>query len=144
LPYFITNAEKMVADLEDPYILTHEKKLSSLQALLLILEAVVQSGKPLVIVAEDVEGESLARLVVNKLRGGSMVAAVKASGFGDRRKAMLEDISIRTAGQLILEELASSLKNVTLQMLGRAKRVHIERRREHLLGERVGASAKES
>ena len=126
-PYFITNAERMVAELEEPYILVHEKKLSSLQALLPILEAVVQSGKPLVIIAEDVEGEALATLVVNKLRGGLKIAAVKAPGFGDRRKAMLEDIAILTAGQLISEELGIKLENVTLQMLGRAKRVHIDK-----------------
>ena len=126
-PYFITNAEKMVAELEDPYILIHEKKLSSLQALLPILEAVVQAGRPLLIVAEDVEGEALATLVVNKLRGGLKVAAVKAPGFGDRRKAMLEDISILTAGQMISEELGIKLENVTLAMLGRAKRVRIEK-----------------
>ena len=126
-PYFITNAEKMVAELEDPYILVHEKKLSSLQALLPILEAVVQSGKPLIIIAEDVGGEALATLVVNKLRGGLKVAAVKAPGFGDRRKAMLEDIAILTAGQLISEELGIKLENVTLQMLGRAKRVRIDK-----------------
>jgi chaperonin GroEL len=126
-PYFITNAEKMVAELEDPYILIHEKKLSSLQALLPLLEAVVQAGKPLVIIAEDVEGEALATLVVNKLRGGLKVAAVKAPGFGDRRKAMLEDIAILTAGQLISEELGIKLENVTLQMLGRTKRVHINK-----------------
>ena len=126
-PYFITNAEKMVAELEDPYILIHEKKLSSLQALLPILEASVQSGKPLLIIAEDVEGEALATLVVNKLRGGLKVAAVKAPGFGDRRKAMLEDIAILTSGQLISEELGIKLENVTLQMLGRAKRVHIDK-----------------
>ena len=126
-PYFITNAEKMVAELEDPYILIHEKKLSSLQALLPLLEAVVQTGKPLVIVAEDVEGEALATLVVNKLRGGLKVAAVKAPGFGDRRKAMLEDIAILSAGQLISEELGIKLENVTLQMLGRAKRVRIDK-----------------
>ena len=126
-PYFITNAEKMVAELEDPYILVHEKKLSSLQALLPILEAVVQSGKPLLIIAEDVEGEALATLVVNKLRGGLKIAAVKAPSFGDRRKAMLEDISILTAGQLISEELGIKLENVTLQMLGRAKRAHIDK-----------------
>ena len=126
-PYFITNAEKMVAELEDPYILIHEKKLSSLQALLPVLEAVVQSGKPLVIIAEDVEGEALATLVVNKLRGGLKVAAVKAPGFGDRRKAMLEDIAILTAGQLISEELGIKLENVTLQQLGRAKRIHIDK-----------------
>src|ERR1700757_839691 len=126
-PYFITNVEKMVAELEDPYILIHEKKLSSLQALLPILEAVVQSGKPLLIVAEDVEGEALATLVVNKLRGGLKVAAVKAPGFGDRRRAMLEDIAILTAGQLISEELGIKLENVTLDMLGRAKRVRIDK-----------------
>ena len=126
-PYFITNAEKMVAELEDPYILVHEKKLSSLQALLPILEAVVQSGKPLLIIAEDIEGEALATLVVNKLRGGLKVAAVKAPGFGDRRKAMLEDIAVLTAGQTISEDLGIKLENVTLDMLGRAKRVHIEK-----------------
>ena len=126
-PYFITNAEKMVAELEDPYILIHEKKLSSLQALLPILEAVVQTGKPLLIVAEDIEGEALATLVVNKLRGGLKVAAVKAPGFGDRRKAMLEDIAILTGGQTISEDLGIKLENVTLQMLGRAKRVRIEK-----------------
>jgi chaperonin GroEL len=126
-PYFITNAEKMIAELEEPYILVHEKKLSSLQALLPVLEAVVQTGKPLLIVAEDVEGEALATLVVNKLRGGLKVAAVKAPGFGDRRKAMLEDISILTGGQMISEELGIKLENVTLAMLGRAKRVRIEK-----------------
>jgi chaperonin GroEL len=126
-PYFITNAEKMVAELEDPYILIHEKKLSSLQAMLPILEAVVQTGKPLLIVAEDIEGEALATLVVNKLRGGLKVAAVKAPGFGDRRKAMLEDIAILTGGQTISEDLGIKLENVTLAMLGRAKRVRIEK-----------------
>ncbi|VFU11038.1 chaperonin GroEL [Methylocella tundrae] len=126
-PYFITNAEKMIAELEDPYILVHEKKLSSLQALLPVLEAVVQSGKPLVIIAEDVEGEALATLVVNKLRGGLKVAAVKAPGFGDRRKAMLEDIAILTNGTLISEEIGIKLENVTLQMLGRAKRIRIDK-----------------
>ncbi|MGO4665923.1 chaperonin GroEL [Bosea sp. 2RAB26] len=126
-PYFITNAEKMVAELEDPYILVFEKKLSSLQAMLPILEAVVQTGKPLLIIAEDVEGEALATLVVNKLRGGLKVAAVKAPGFGDRRKAMLEDISILTAGQLISEDLGIKLETVTLNMLGRAKKVRIEK-----------------
>ncbi len=126
-PYFITNAEKMVAELEDAYILLHEKKLSGLQAMLPVLEAVVQSGKPLVIVAEDIEGEALATLVVNKLRGGLKVAAVKAPGFGDRRKAMLEDIAILTGGQLISEDLGIKLENVTLQMLGRAKKVIIEK-----------------
>src|ERR1700760_3588009 len=126
-PYFITNAEKMIAELEDPYILIHEKKLSSLQPMLPILEAVVQAGKPLLIVAEDIEGEALATLVVNKLRGGLKVVAVKAPGFGDRRKAMLEDISILTSGQMIAEELGVKLENVDLQMLGRAKRVRIEK-----------------
>ncbi|KRE23713.1 molecular chaperone GroEL [Bosea sp. Root483D1] len=126
-PYFITNAEKMVAELDDPYILIFEKKLSSLQAMLPILEAVVQTGKPLLIIAEDVEGEALATLVVNKLRGGLKVAAVKAPGFGDRRKAMLEDISILTAGQMISEDLGIKLETVTLTMLGRAKKVRIEK-----------------
>ncbi|HEY6705319.1 MAG TPA: chaperonin GroEL, partial [Xanthobacteraceae bacterium] len=126
-PYFITNAEKMVAELEDAFILLHEKKLSGLQAMLPVLEAIVQSGKPLLIVAEDVEGEALATLVVNKLRGGLKVAAVKAPGFGDRRKAMLEDIAILTGGQLIAEDLGIKLENVTLQMLGRAKKVIIEK-----------------
>src|ERR1700730_2743010 len=126
-PYFVTNAEKMVAELDDPYILLNEKKLSSLQALLPLLEAVVQSGKPLLIVAEDVEGEALATLVVNKLRGGLKVAAVKAPGFGDRRKAMLEDMAILTGGQVISEDLGIKLENVTLDMLGRAKRVHIDK-----------------
>src|ERR1700760_4766879 len=126
-PYFITNAEKMEADLEEPLILLFEKKLSSLQPMLPVLEAVVQSGRPLLIIAEDVEGEALATLVVNKLRGGLKVAAVKAPGFGDRRKAMLEDIAILTGGQLISEDLGIKLENVTLQMLGRAKRVRIEK-----------------
>ena len=126
-PYFITNAEKMIAELDDPYILIHEKKLGSLQPLLPILEAVVQTGKPLLIVAEDVEGEALATLVVNKLRGGLKIAAVKAPGFGDRRKAMLEDIAILTGGQMIAEDLGIKLENVTLAMLGRAKRVRIEK-----------------
>jgi chaperonin GroEL len=126
-PYFITNAEKMVAELEEPYILIHEKKLSSLQPMLPVLEAVVQTGKPLLIIAEDVEGEALATLVVNKLRGGLKVAAVKAPGFGDRRKAMLEDIAILTSGQMIAEDLGIKLENVTLQMLGRAKRVRIDK-----------------
>ncbi len=126
-PYFITNAEKMVAELEDAYILIHEKKLSSLQPMLPVLEAVVQTGKPLVIIAEDIEGEALATLVVNKLRGGLKVAAVKAPGFGDRRKAMLEDIAILTGGQMIAEDLGIKLENVTLQMLGKAKRVRIEK-----------------
>jgi chaperonin GroEL len=126
-PYFITNAEKMIADLEDPYILIHEKKLSGLQAMLPVLEAVVQTGKPLLIVAEDVEGEALATLVVNKLRGGLKIAAVKAPGFGDRRKAMLEDIAILTGGQVISDDLGIKLETVTLQMLGRAKKVTIEK-----------------
>jgi len=126
-PYFITNAEKMLAELEDPYILIHEKKLSSLQPMLPVLEAVVQTGKPLLIIAEDIEGEALATLVVNKLRGGLKVAAVKAPGFGDRRKAMLEDIAILTGGTMIAEDLGIKLENVTIQMLGRAKRVRIEK-----------------
>ena len=126
-PYFITNAEKMLAELEDPYILIHEKKLSSLQPMLPVLEAVVQTGKPLVIIAEDIEGEALATLVVNKLRGGLKVAAVKAPGFGDRRKAMLEDIAILTGGTMIAEDLGIKLENVTVQMLGKAKRVRIEK-----------------
>ena len=124
-PYFITNAEKMVAELESPYILIYEKKLSGLQALLPLLEVVVQAGKPLLVIAEDVEGEALATLVVNKLRGGLKVAAVKAPGFGDRRKAMLQDIAVLTSGELISEELGIKLENVTVQMLGRAKRVTI-------------------
>ena len=126
-PYFITNAEKMIAELEDPYILIHEKKLSSLQPMLPVLEAVVQASKPLLIIAEDIEGEALATLVVNKLRGGLKVAAVKAPGFGDRRKAMLEDIAVLTAGTMIAEDLGIKLENVTLQMLGKAKRVRIEK-----------------
>ncbi|MBV9201817.1 MAG: chaperonin GroEL, partial [Alphaproteobacteria bacterium] len=126
-PYFVTNAEKMVAELDDPYILLNEKKLSSLQALLPLLEAVVQSGKPLLIVAEDVEGEALATLVVNKLRGGLKVAAVKAPGFGDRRKAMLEDMAILTGGQVISEDLGIKLENVTLDMLGKSKRIRVEK-----------------
>jgi chaperonin GroEL len=126
-PYFVTNAEKMIAELESPYILIHEKKLSGLQAMLPVLEAVVQSGRPLLIVAEDVEGEALATLVVNKLRGGLKVAAVKAPGFGDRRKAMLEDIAILTSGQVISEDVGIKLENVTLDMLGQAKRVRVEK-----------------
>src|SRR6202453_2433237 len=126
-PYFITNAEKMLAELEDPYILIHEKKLSSLQPMLPVLEAVVQTGKPLLIIAEDIEGEALATLVVNKLRRGLKVAAVKAPGFGARRKAMLEDIAILTGGTMIAEDLGIKLENVTIQMLGRAKRVRIEK-----------------
>src|SRR6266446_4793921 len=126
-PYFVTNAEKMIAELENPYILLHEKKLSGLQAMLPVLEAVVQSGKPLLIISEDVEGEALATLVVNKLRGGLKVAAVKAPGFGDRRKAMLEDMAILTGGQVISEDLGIKLENVTLDMLGQAKRVRVEK-----------------
>ena len=126
-PYFITNAEKMIAEMADPYILIHEKKLSSLQPMLPLLESIVQSGKPLLIIAEDVEGEALATLVVNKLRGGLKVAAVKAPGFGDRRKAMLEDIGILTGGQVISEDLGIKLESVTLNMLGKAKRVLIEK-----------------
>jgi chaperonin GroEL len=126
-PYFITNPEKMTVELDNPYILIHEKKLSNLQALLPVLEAVVQSSRPLLIIAEDVEGEALATLVVNKLRGGLKVAAVKAPGFGDRRKAMLEDIAILTAGQMISEDLGIKLENVTLAMLGQAKRVTIDK-----------------
>jgi chaperonin GroEL len=132
-PYFITNAEKMTAELEDPYVLLHEKKLSQLQAMLPVLEAVVQSGKPLLIVAEDIEGEALATLVVNKLRGGLKVAAVKAPGFGDRRKAMLEDIAILTGGQLIAEDLGIKLESVTPAMLGRAKKVVIEKEKTTLV-----------
>ena len=139
-PYFVTDADKMRAVLEDPYVLIHEKKLSSLQSLLPLLEAVVQSGKPLLIVAEDVEGEALATLVVNKLRGGLKVAAVKAPGFGDRRKAMLEDVAVLTAGQVISEDLGIKLENVTLDMLGRAKRVLIEKENTTLVD---GAGSKE-
>ncbi|MGH7068749.1 MAG: chaperonin GroEL [Acetobacteraceae bacterium] len=126
-PYFITNAEKMIAELDQPYLLIHEKKLSGLQPLLPLLESVVQSGKPLLIIAEDVEGEALATLVVNKLRGGLKVAAVKAPGFGDRRKAMLEDIAVLSGGQVISEDLGIKLENVTLNMLGKAKKVIIEK-----------------
>src|SRR3990167_3753807 len=126
-PYFVTNAEKMVVELDNPYILIHEKKLSNLQAMLPILEAVVQSGRPLLIIAEDIEGEALATLVVNKLRGGLKVAAVKAPGFGDRRKAMLQDIAILTAGEMISEDLGIKLESVTLNMLGQAKRVTIDK-----------------
>ncbi|MFL5070332.1 MAG: chaperonin GroEL, partial [Xanthobacteraceae bacterium] len=139
-PYFITNAEKMIAELEDVYVLIHEKKLSSLQAMLPILEAVVQTGKPLLIVAEDIEGEALATLVVNKLRGGLKIAAVKAPGFGDRRKAMLEDIAILTNGTAVSEDLGIKLENVTLDMLGRAKRVRIEKENTTIID---GAGAKE-
>ena len=126
-PYFVTNAEKMRVEMEDPYILIYEKKLSALQELLPLLEAVVQAGKPLLIIAEDVEGEALATLVVNKLRGGLKVAAVKAPGFGDRRKAMLEDIAILTAGTLVSADLGIKLENVTINMLGRAKKVMIDK-----------------
>jgi len=126
-PYFITNAEKMIAELEDPYILIHEKKLTGLQAMLPVLESVVQTGRPLLIISEDVEGEALATLVVNKLRGGLKVCAVKAPGFGDRRKAMLEDIATLTNGQVISEDLGIKLESVTLEMLGRAKRVSVEK-----------------
>jgi chaperonin GroEL len=144
-PYFVTNAEKMVAELEDAYILLHEKKLSGLQSMLPVLEAVVQSGKPLVIIAEDVEGEAIATLVVNKLRGGLKVAAVKAPGFGDRRKAMLEDIAILTGGQLISEDLGIKLENVTVAMLGRAKKVIVEKEKTtivHGSGKKVEIEAR--
>ncbi|MBB5055306.1 MULTISPECIES: chaperonin GroEL [Afipia] len=138
-PYFVTNAEKMRAELEDPYILIHEKKLSSLQPMLPLLEAVVQSGKPLLVVAEDIEGEALATLVVNRLRGGLKVAAVKAPGFGDRRKAVLEDIAILTGGTAISEDLGIKLENVTLKMLGRAKKVVIDKENTTVVN---GAGAK--
>ncbi|WP_149539517.1 chaperonin GroEL [Siccirubricoccus phaeus] len=140
-PYFITNAEKMIAEMDNPYILIHEKKLSGLQPMLPLLEAVVQSGRPLVIVAEDVEGEALATLVVNKLRGGLKVAAVKAPGFGDRRKAMLEDIAILTGGEVISEDLGIKLENVTLAQLGRAKTVRIEKENTTIVD---GAGSKEA
>src|SRR6266550_3982047 len=139
-PYFVTNAEKMLCELEKPYILLFEKKLSGLQAILPVLEAVVQSGNPLLIVAEDIEGEALATLVVNKLRGGLKVAAVKAPGFGDRRKSMLEDIAILTGGQVISEDLGIKLENVTLDMLGRAKRMRIEKENTTIID---GAGKKE-
>jgi chaperonin GroEL len=126
-PYFVTNADKMIADLDDAFILLHEKKLSSLQPMVPLLEAVIQSQRPLIIVAEDVEGEALATLVVNKLRGGLKIAAVKAPGFGDRRKAMLQDIGILTGGQVISDDLGMKLENVTLDMLGRAKKVIIKK-----------------
>jgi chaperonin GroEL len=138
-PYFVTNAEKMIAELEDAFILIHEKKLSSLQPLLPLLEAVVQTGKPLLIIAEDIEGEALATLVVNKLRGGLKVAAVKAPGFGDRRKAMLEDIAIVTGGSLIAEDLGIKLESVTVDMLGRAKRISIDKDNTTIVG---GAGSK--
>ncbi len=137
-PYFITNPEKMIADLDSPYILIFEKKLSQLQPMLPLLEAVVQTGKPLLIIAEDVEGEALATLVVNKLRGGLKIAAVKAPGFGDRRKAMLEDIAILTGGQVISEDLGIKLETVTLAMLGRAKKVLIEKENTTII-EGIGA-----
>ena len=139
-PYFVTNPDKMRVELEDPYVLIHEKKLSSLQSMLPVLEAVVQSGKPLLIIAEDVEGEALATLVVNKLRGGLKVAAVKAPGFGDRRKAMLEDIAILTGGTAISEDLGIKLENVTLEMLGRARKVMVEKENTTLVD---GAGRKE-
>jgi len=139
-PYFVTNAEKMLAELDEPYILLHEKKLSSLQSLLPLLESAVKSAKPLLIVAEDVEGEALATLVVNKLRGGLKVAAVKAPGFGDRRKAMLEDIAILTGGQVISEDLGIKLENVTLDMLGKAKRIRVEKENTTIID---GAGLKE-
>jgi chaperonin GroEL len=138
-PYFVTNAEKMIADLDDVYVLLHEKKLSNLQAMLPVLEAVVQTSRPLLIIAEDVEGEALATLVVNKLRGGLKIAAVKAPGFGDRRKAMLEDIAILTGGTVISEDLGIKLENVTLDMLGRAKKVSISKENTTIVD---GAGAK--
>ncbi|KAA0690182.1 chaperonin GroEL [Neorhizobium sp. P12A] len=138
-PYFVTNAEKMVAELEDAYVLLHEKKLSNLQAMLPILEAVIQTGKPLLIISEDVEGEALATLVVNKLRGGLKIAAVKAPGFGDRRKAMLEDIAILTGGTVISEDLGIKLESVTLDMLGRSKKVSISKENTTIVD---GAGAK--
>jgi chaperonin GroEL len=139
-PYFVTNQDKMRVEFEDPYILIHEKKLSNLQSMLPVLEAVVQSGKPLLIIAEDVEGEALATLVVNKLRGGLKIAAVKAPGFGDRRKAMLEDIAILTGGTVISEDLGIKLENVTLNMLGRAKKVAIEKENTTII-DGVGSKA---
>ena len=133
-PYFVTNADKMLVNLDDPYILLHEKKLSSLQAMLPVLEAIVQSGKPLVIISEDIEGEALATLVVNKLRGGLKIAAAKAPGFGDRRKSMLEDIAILTGGTMISEDLGIKLENVTLDMLGRAKKVSMTKEDTTIVG----------
>ncbi|MCL4153362.1 UNVERIFIED_CONTAM: hypothetical protein GTU68_007849 [Idotea baltica] len=144
-PYFVTNSEKMITELEDPYILLHEKKLSNLQAMLPILEKVVQSGRPLMIIAEDVEGEALATLVVNKLRGGLKVAAVKAPGFGDRRKAMLEDIAILTGGEVISEDLGIKLENIEMEMLGTAKRVSITKENTTVVdgaGEKEGIEAR--
>ena len=146
-PYFVTNSEKMVCELENPYILFHEKKLSGLQAMLPVLESVVQSGRPLLIIAEDVEGEALATLVVNKLRGGLKVAAVKAPGFGDRRKAMLEDMAILTKGQLVSEDLGIKLENVSLDMLGTAKRVRITKDDTTIIdgaGDKAGIEARVS
>ena len=144
-PYFVTNSDKMRAELEDPYILLHEKKLGNLQAMLPILEAVVQSSRPLLIISEDVEGEALATLVVNKLRGGLKVGAVKAPGFGDRRKSMLEDIAVLTNGQLISEDLGMKLENVTIEMLGRAKRVVIDKDTTTIIdgaGDKAGIAAR--
>ncbi|MGJ8533803.1 MAG: chaperonin GroEL [Alphaproteobacteria bacterium] len=144
-PYFVTNSEKMITELEDPYILLHEKKLSNLQAMLPILEKVVQSGRPLMIIAEDVEGEALATLVVNKLRGGLKVAAVKAPGFGDRRKAMLEDIAILTGGEVISDDLGIKLENIEMEMLGTAKRVSITKENTTVVdgaGEKEGIEAR--
>src|SRR5215212_10225422 len=144
-PYFVTNAEKMICELEDPHILLFEKKLSGLQVILPLLEAVVQSGDPLLIVAEDIEGETLATLVVNKLRGGLKVAAVKAPGFGDRRKAMLEDLAVLTGGQVISEDLGIKLENVTLEMLGRAKKVRVEKENTTIIdgaGEKADIAAR--
>ena len=144
-PYFITNAEKMIADLEEPFLLIFDKKLSGLQPILPVLEAVVQTGRPLVIIAEDVEGEALATLVVNKLRGGLKVAAVKAPGFGDRRKAMLEDIAILTGGTVISEDLGIKLENVTLAQLGRAKKVILEKEKTTIVdgvGEKADIEAR--
>ncbi len=132
-PYFVTNAEKMICDLENPYILLHEKKLSSLQPMIPLLESIMQTRKPLLIIAEDIEGEALATLVVNKLRVGLQICAVKAPGFGDRRKSMLEDIAILTGGQLISEDIGTSLENVTLEMLGRAKKVRIDKENTTLI-----------
>src|SRR5690349_15006222 len=139
-PYFITNQDKMRVELDEPYVLIHEKKLSNLQAILPVLEAVVQSSKPLLIIAEDVEGEALATLVVNKLRGGLKIAAVKAPGFGDRRKAMLEDIAVLTGGTVVSDDLGIKLENVTLNMLGRAKKVAIEKENTTII-DGVGSKA---